>query len=55
MAQLTPRVREVFMMHRVEGRAYSEIARALGISVSTVEKHMMAALRFLVQHAEELK
>jgi RNA polymerase sigma factor (sigma-70 family) len=55
MAGLTPRVREVFMMHRVEGLAYSDIARALGISVSTVEKHMIAALRFLLQHAQELE
>jgi RNA polymerase sigma factor (sigma-70 family) len=55
MAQLSPRVREVFIMQRVEGRAYSEIARALGISLSTVEKHMMTALRLLVQHADEVR
>jgi RNA polymerase sigma-70 factor (ECF subfamily) len=55
MTGLTPRAREVFTMHRVEGLAYSEIARALGITVSTVEKHMIAALRFLVQHAAEIE
>lgn len=54
MADLTPRVRQVFMMHRVEGLAYTEIAQALGITMSTVEKHMSAALRFLVQHADEI-
>jgi RNA polymerase sigma factor (sigma-70 family) len=52
---LTPRAREVFMMHRIEGLAYTEIARALGITLSTVEKHMSAALRFLVQHADEIE
>lgn len=52
---LTPRVRQVFMMHRVEGLAYTEIAQALGITMSTVEKHMSAALRFLVQHAHEIE
>jgi RNA polymerase sigma-70 factor (ECF subfamily) len=52
---LTPRARQVFMMHRVEGLAYSEIAQALGITMSTVEKHMTAALRFLVQHADEIE
>jgi RNA polymerase sigma factor (sigma-70 family) len=52
---LTPRVRQVFMMHRVEGLAYTEIAQALGITMSTVEKHMTAALRFLVQHADEIE
>jgi RNA polymerase sigma-70 factor (ECF subfamily) len=52
---LTPRVREVFTMHRVEGLAYSEIAQALGITMSTVEKHMSSALRFLMQHADEIE
>lgn len=55
MQTLSPRVREVFMMHRVEGMAYSEIARTLAISVSTVEKHMIAALRFLMAHASEVE
>jgi RNA polymerase sigma-70 factor (ECF subfamily) len=55
MEELTPRARQVFMMHRVEGLAYTEIARALGITMSTVEKHMSAALRFLVQHADEIQ
>lgn len=52
---LTPRARQVFMMHRVEGLAYTEIAQALGITMSTVEKHMTAALRFLVQHTDEIE
>jgi RNA polymerase sigma-70 factor (ECF subfamily) len=52
---LTPRARQVFMMHRVEGLAYTEIAQALGITMSTVEKHMSAALRFLVHHANEIE
>lgn len=55
LEELTPRAREVFMMHRVEGLAYTEIAQALGITMSTVEKHMSAALRFLVQHAHEIE
>jgi len=42
-------------MHRVEGLSYSEIAGSLSIAVSTVEKHMIAALRFLVEHAAELE
>jgi RNA polymerase sigma factor (sigma-70 family) len=55
LAALTPRARQVFMMHRVEGMGYTEIAQALGITMSTVEKHMSAALRFLVQHAAEIE
>ncbi len=34
-----------FLMNKVEGRSHREIAGALGISVSMVEKHMMRALR----------
>lgn len=51
---MSPRAREVFTMHRIEGLPYSEIAAALGIAVSTVEKHMISALRLLMQHASEL-
>jgi RNA polymerase sigma-70 factor (ECF subfamily) len=31
-------------MHRVDGQTYREIHEALGISVATVEYHMMKAL-----------
>ena len=54
MERLTPRAREVFTMHRIDGLSYTEIAQTLGITMSTVEKHMSAALKFLVQHADEI-
>jgi RNA polymerase sigma-70 factor (ECF subfamily) len=38
------RTRHVFPLHRVHGRSYPEIARALEVSISTVEKDMMRAL-----------
>lgn len=41
---LTPRTREVFILHRVDELTYAEIAARLGISVSTVEYHIMRAL-----------
>jgi RNA polymerase sigma-70 factor (ECF subfamily) len=41
---LTPRTREVFILHRVDELTYTEIAARLGISVSTVEYHIMRAL-----------
>ncbi|UVO50152.1 sigma-70 family RNA polymerase sigma factor [Sphingomonas sp. SUN019] len=41
---LTPRTREVFLLHRVEETTYVDIARRLGISVATVEYHMTRAL-----------
>jgi RNA polymerase sigma-70 factor (ECF subfamily) len=47
MEQLTPRTREVFLMHRLDGLRYREIAEELGISQSAVEKHMSRAIEIL--------
>jgi len=44
---LSPRVREVFLLHRLEGYSYGQIASELGISLSTVEKHIAKASLFL--------
>jgi RNA polymerase sigma factor (sigma-70 family) len=41
---LSPRCREVFLMHRLSHRPYPQIARAFGISVKMVEKHISTAL-----------
>lgn len=40
IASLPVRVRDVFTLRRVEGLSQREVARRLGISESTVEKHM---------------
>ena len=44
---LSPRCRAVYLMHRVEGLSYPEIARRCGISTKAVEKQMSLALRAL--------
>lgn len=44
-----PRVRAVFFLHRFEGLKYREISETLGISISSVEKHMMTAIRRLAK------
>lgn len=47
VASLSPRCREVFMLSYVEELSNKEIAERLGISLSTVENHMYAALKHL--------
>ena len=52
LAQLSPRTREIFLMHRVEGLKYREIAAELGVTVSAVEKHVAKAALFLAEWVE---
>ena len=44
---LPERTRTVFRMHKFDGVSYADVATSLGISRSSVEKHMMQALRRL--------
>jgi RNA polymerase sigma factor (sigma-70 family) len=44
LEELSERTRDVFILQRLEGMKNREIAVALGISVSAVEKHMVKAL-----------
>ena len=48
---LSPRTRQVFVLHRFEQMTYPKIAAHLAISVSAVEKHIMIALRALQNDA----
>jgi len=41
---LPERTRQIFLLNRIHGRTYAEIAKAMGLSQSAVEKHMMRAL-----------
>jgi len=41
---VSPRTKEVFFMHRLDGLSYAQIAAHFGMGVSAVEKHMMSAL-----------
>jgi RNA polymerase sigma-70 factor (ECF subfamily) len=45
VAALSPQCRNVFLLSRVDGLTYSEIAARCRISVKTVEKHVSHALR----------
>lgn len=53
LQRLTPRTREVFLLHRLEGLKYREIAEQLGITVSAVEKHVAKAALFLTGWTEK--
>jgi RNA polymerase sigma-70 factor (ECF subfamily) len=44
---LPERTRTIFILRRLEGRKFHEIAAHLGISVSAVEKHMVRAVHQL--------
>lgn len=50
---LSPKSREVFKLHKFQNQPYKDIALALNISVSTVEKHMIKALKHLGAAREE--
>jgi len=50
--RLSPRTREIFLMQRLDGHKYREIAERLDISQSAVEKHMAKAMRFLADWTE---
>jgi RNA polymerase sigma-70 factor (ECF subfamily) len=42
---LPQRQKEVYLLHKVEGLKYNEIAERLNISVNTIENHMSRALK----------
>lgn len=51
---LPPKRKQIFEMHKLEGLSHKEIADQLSISVSTVEKQMIAALKTLRQKLSHL-
>lgn len=47
--KLPDRCREVYLLNRISGMSYAQIARHCGISAGTVEKHIARALQGLRQ------
>ena len=52
LEQLTPRVREVYILRKVHGLSQKETAKNLGISQSTVEKHVARGLLILGRYKD---
>lgn len=53
LLSLPERTRTIFILHRLEGRRYRDVADQLGISVSAVEKHMVKAIQHLSATLED--
>ncbi|HEX8563052.1 MAG TPA: sigma-70 family RNA polymerase sigma factor [Flavobacterium sp.] len=47
--------RTAFLMHRIDGKKYSEIAEALSVSVKTIEKRISGALVSLRKEIENIR
>lgn len=52
LGELPGPVRSAFLMNRVEGRTQPEIARSLGMSLATVERHIRQAYLHCLLHAD---
>ncbi|MEL6842598.1 MAG: sigma-70 family RNA polymerase sigma factor [Bacteroidota bacterium] len=52
LAAMPEKQRVVFLMNRMEGATYREIAARLNLSVKAIEKRMHLAISFLKQHLQ---
>jgi RNA polymerase sigma-70 factor (family 1) len=50
---LPPQCKTVFVLSRFENLTYAEIAEQLGISIKTVDKHMVKALKIMRSHLKD--
>lgn len=48
--KMPPRQKEVFKMKHIQGFSYKEIAENLGLSINTIENHMVKAHKFLKEN-----
>lgn len=51
--ELPERTRTIFILRRLENMRYGEIARHLGISISTTEKHMQRAMLHVASRMDD--
>ena len=53
LMEMPERRRTIFVLRRMEGLRYKDIAARLGISVSAVERHMRRAVLHLIERLED--
>jgi RNA polymerase sigma-70 factor (ECF subfamily) len=49
LEELPPMTQRVFRMHKFDGLSHADVAQALGVSRSAVEKHVMLVLKALAE------
>lgn len=52
LEHLSPQVRRAFILHKFEGLSHQAVSEKMGLSKSTIEKHMIKALRYLLSNME---
>ncbi|MEO1038747.1 MAG: RNA polymerase sigma factor [Pseudomonadota bacterium] len=50
--RLPAKTRRIFLLHRLDGLKYREIAETIGLAESTVEKHMMTAIAAITREVQ---
>lgn len=55
LRELKPKTREIFLLNRMDGLTYTQIAVRLGVTPSAIEKHMVKALALLHLRLEETR
>jgi len=54
LGQLSPRQQQIFILSRLHGHSYQEIADELGVSLSTVQKELKLIMAICIGVAERL-
>lgn len=52
--QLPEKTRRIYLMHRLGGRTYNEIAEEMDVHVKTVEYHIASALKALLRGVDQI-
>jgi RNA polymerase sigma factor (sigma-70 family) len=53
LEELSPASRRAFRLHKLDGLSHAQTAAAMGVSKSTVEKHISAALKHLLKRLDQ--